>query len=81
MKSLSDNMLRLGTKHCFIGCMALILGISFGISNGAPGAIASDYKVVDTGQMNCYGNSAPIPCSSSGGSFYGQDAQYPGNGS
>ena len=37
------------------------------------------YKVVDTGQMKCYNNSAEITTPSPGQSFYGQDANYTGN--
>ncbi len=40
---------------------------------------SSAYVVVDTGQSKCYNNSEEITCPNSGGSFYGQDAQYSGN--
>jgi len=37
------------------------------------------YKIVDTGQIRCYNNSTEITAPSPGQSFYGQDANYPGN--
>jgi len=36
------------------------------------------FKVVDTGQTNCYGNSSPIATPVAGQPFYGQDAQFAG---
>lgn len=42
-------------------------------------AMALSYAVVDTGQDQCYSNTAAISCPDSGESFYGQDAQYLGN--
>lgn len=37
------------------------------------------YKIVDTGQDKCFGNSGEIKAPKSGESFYGQDAQHKGN--
>jgi len=37
------------------------------------------YRVVDTGQSTCYGDSSIITCPRKGASFYGQDAQHAGN--
>ena len=37
------------------------------------------YPIVDTGQVTCYGDHAPLrACPSPGGDYYGQDAQYLG---
>ncbi len=43
-----------------------------------PTAYAMNYVVVDTGQEQCYNNSAAIASPAPGGAFYGQDAQYAG---
>jgi hypothetical protein len=37
------------------------------------------YKIVDTGQSECYDNKGTIACPRPGEPFYGQDAQYQGN--
>jgi len=44
----------------------------------APG-FSVPYPIVDTGQVTCYGDHAPLrACPSPGGDYYGQDAQYQG---
>jgi hypothetical protein len=46
-----------------------------------PIAGAQNYRVVDTGQSDCYNASGdPIACPRPGGPFYGQDAQFKGPG-
>jgi hypothetical protein len=40
---------------------------------------ALNYKIVDTGQDECYGNTDEMACPQAGQAFYGQDAQYTGN--
>jgi hypothetical protein len=52
--------------------------------SGASEAVSSvsgslTYPIVDTDQSNCYSNNGSITCSSEGGAFYGQDAQYTEN--
>ena len=44
-----------------------------------PGEQTLSYPIVDTAQVNCYGDSDQITCPSPGESFYGQDAKYTGN--
>ncbi|MBE0644666.1 MAG: DUF1566 domain-containing protein [Bacteroidetes bacterium] len=39
----------------------------------------SSYYIVDTGQQQCYSNTAPITAPGTGQAFYGQDAQHQGN--
>ena len=41
-------------------------------------AMAQQYPVVDTGQINCYDASGEIVCPAAGEPFYGQDAQFAG---
>jgi hypothetical protein len=40
--------------------------------------LVQPYKLSDTGQAKCYGNSQEIPCPQSGEAFYGQDGNYHG---
>ena len=48
------------------------------VINTAPG-LSVPYPIVDTGQVTCYGDHAPLrTCPSPGGDYYGQDAQYQG---
>jgi len=42
-------------------------------------AISSISQIRDTGQNDCYNNTAKIPCPTIGEAFYGQDAQYSTN--
>ena len=37
------------------------------------------YKIVDTEQIRCYGNTTEIEYPKAGAAFFGQDAQYNGN--
>ena len=37
------------------------------------------YPIVDTGQSNCYNNSAKVTCPQAGQAFFGQDSQFTGN--
>ena len=46
--------------------------------NVSAGQHGGKYRIVDTGQEKCYGNSKEIVCPRPGRSFYGQDAQYQG---
>ncbi|MBI5185204.1 MAG: DUF1566 domain-containing protein [Nitrospinae bacterium] len=60
--------------------------MAFSPKSGKPGdvvTITGDFptkssmlKLPDTGQTTCYDNSVFIPCPSTGGDFYGQDANY-----
>ena len=50
-----------------------------GISGlGATQAPATNYAIVDTYQEACYSDRGWMPCTRSGGDFFGQDAQYDG---
>ncbi|MCB9284573.1 MAG: DUF1566 domain-containing protein [Lewinellaceae bacterium] len=52
-----------------IGILAFIFSTAF----------SQTYKIVDTGQTECFNNQGPIPAPLPGAAFYGQDAQHNGN--
>lgn len=57
-----------------------ILSFIFLLSTISLNTIGQNFKLVDTGQENCYDTDGDIiTCPSEGDSLYGQDAQYTGN--
>ena len=54
----------------------ILILVTFGLSQNV---ISQVYKIVDTGQQECYDTLHPIDPPLPGAAFYGQDAQYSGN--
>lgn len=65
-----------------LACLAVLPGCggsgTSNVSLSTPSESAQ-YKIVGTGQTQCYGNTGPITAPAAGGDFYGQDAQNAGN--
>jgi hypothetical protein len=57
-----------------------VTGTALGLENCDGGNATLIYPIVETGQILCYNETGAIPCPSSGGAFYGQDANYITNG-
>lgn len=91
--SMSDPMAVLQMSGLPVGSYVFYFGFDTTVNGVVDGSASFDqvtfevveaggtgsFPVVDTGQATCYNDSDAISCPVSGGSFYGQDAQYSGN--
>jgi hypothetical protein len=81
MKTLYSKVALVLLASLLAGVCALSLQPQTGAASGltaSANAVSGTYRVVDTGQIDCYNSTGKITCPSKGSAFYGQDAQSTG---